>query len=116
MKPKQHPKKEEGLMNSMKPTSGHIGGCPGTGYIGTISHDNDACTSITSLRHCSTSLTLRASSTSITIPSSDGWGVIRYIGRACAINGVSLLTWYAPMTLTPWRLHSFRMVVAFRWS
>jgi hypothetical protein len=68
------------------------------------------------LRHCSTSLTLRESSTSITIPSSDGWGVIRYIGRACAINGVSLLTWYAPMMLTPWRPHSFRMVVAFRWS
>jgi hypothetical protein len=83
-------------MNSIKPASGRIGGCLETRYIGTIFPNGNTGTSIASLRRYSTSPTLSASPASITVPSGDDWGIIWYIERARAINGASLLMWYAP--------------------
>jgi hypothetical protein len=67
-------------MNSTKPASDRIGGCPRTRYTGTISPDDDVGTSVASLRRCSTSPTLRASPTSITIPSGGDWGIVHREG------------------------------------
>jgi hypothetical protein len=51
---------------------------------------------------------------SITVPSGDDPSVIWYIERARAINGMSLLTWYALMTLALQRPRSLKMAMDFR--
>ena len=67
--------------------------------------------SIASLMHYAISELGSASSASV-VPLSDVPGAIRCSGSACAINGATLLVWYAPMMPDPFRPRSLRILMA----